>query len=92
MLQVKQQGTEPEVGELTARVDSTLWPHSEWIRMRYEQDSLIIIIWILVTSHMDPDDGVRDSLWSVGSERSTDAADSSGEFYIIHLPWKFQVL
>jgi hypothetical protein len=38
ILRVKQQGTEPEVGEVTARVYSTLRLHTEPIRIRHRQD------------------------------------------------------
>jgi hypothetical protein len=31
---IKQQGTEPEVGEMTVHVDSTLRPHTEPTRIR----------------------------------------------------------
>jgi hypothetical protein len=37
MIQVKQHGTEPEVGVVTAQFDSTLRPHTEPPTTRHQQ-------------------------------------------------------
>jgi hypothetical protein len=40
MIQVKQQGTEPEVGVVAAQFDCTLRPHTEPTTIRHQQYSL----------------------------------------------------